>query len=334
MFKSASVKLTMWYVLLTMGLSLIFSGVLYHFSTHELAEALESQYHALITNDYDGDNRNSVSARELDARSQHLLRNLVYFNIIVLLGSTITSYLLARRTLRPIEAAHQAQARFTAEASHELRTPLTAMRADTEATLMELSNNPKVLRRTLEGNLQDITKLEKLTNHLLEISRYRHAMQVGREDIDLEAMVREVLGQFKRLIRDKKLRVTTDTVPVTIVADRYGMQRLLTIVLDNAIKYSSPKGKITVVIIRHAKHVIVTVQDNGIGIRADDLSHVFEPFYRAKSFKQQDRDTTTVGYGLGLSLAQEIVELHHGSIDIASVAGAGVTVTIRLPART
>src|ERR1035438_8663009 len=130
MFKSATLKLTLWYVLIVMVLSLLFSGVLYHFTTHELSEGLDDQYHQIISNDHDGDNYRYISTSELDTRSKHLILEMVYFNIVVLLGASISSYALARRTLRPIEEAHQAQIRFTAEASHELRTPLTAMKAD------------------------------------------------------------------------------------------------------------------------------------------------------------------------------------------------------------
>jgi signal transduction histidine kinase len=150
MFRSAIVKLTLAYVVLATVLSLLFSGVLYHFSTDTISDALNNQHKYLVSNDHDFDNSFPVS-EELNRQSEHLFGQLVYFNIIVITGSTIVSYALARRTLRPIERAHQAQIRFTAEASHELRTPLAAMRADTEVALMEKGINSKV-RRTLQGN--------------------------------------------------------------------------------------------------------------------------------------------------------------------------------------
>lgn len=322
MFKSATVTLTLWYVLLSLGLSLLFSGVLYHFSTRELAEALHNQYSVLASND--GDSRLFASSQELDTRSQHLLLNLAYFNILVLVGSSVASYGLARRTLRPIEEAHQAQIRFTAEASHELRTPLAAMRADTETTLMERTDDPAVLRRTLQGNLNDIDKLEKLTNHLLELSRYKSKAADVKETIDLDGIFQDVTKQFQQPILAKHLKITIDTRPLQVIGDQQAVRQLITIVLDNAIKYSQPKGAIALSLGKDNRHAIIKIADKGIGIRHEDLVHVFESFYRAQN-------VSTKGYGLGLPLAKGIVEAHGGTISIQSQQHAGTVVTIKLP---
>jgi len=329
MFKSATVTLTLWYVLLSLGLSLLFSGVLYHFSTRELAEALHNQYHVLANLDHDGDDQLRASTQELNARSQHLLQNLLYFNLLVLAGSSLASYGLARRTLRPIEAAHQAQIRFTAEASHELRTPLAAMKADTEATLMDERNDAAVLRRTLQDNLHDIEKLERLTDHLLEISRYKSKSAPAKEDIDIDSIIRDVLQQFRQPIRANRLKTSTDTTPVRITGDPQALRQLITIVLDNAIKYSQPKGSIAVALTKDSKNAIITITDVGIGIRADDLPHIFESFYRAQTVATKQHQA--VGYGLGLPLAKEIVETHNGTISVQSQEAKGTVVTIKLP---
>ena len=322
MFKSATVTLMLWYVLLSLGLSLLFSGVLYHFSTRELAEALHNQYQVLAIND--GDSRLDTSSQELDTRSQHLLLNLVYFNTLVLVGSSVASYGLARRTLRPIEVAHQAQIRFTAEASHELRTPLAAMKADTETTLMEQTDDPAVLRRTLQDNLNDIAKLEKLTDHLLELSRYKSQAAVVRETIDLEGIIRDVAKQFQQPISAKQLKIRTNTLPLQVTGDQQAVRQLITIVLDNAIKYSQPKGVIALSLSKDNRHAVIKIADEGIGIRVEDLDHVFESFYRAQN-------VSTKGYGLGLPLAKGIVEAHGGTIAIQSQPPAGTVVTVKLP---
>jgi signal transduction histidine kinase len=329
MFKSATIKLTLWYVLLVMGLSILFSGALYHFSTHELAEGLRNQYKTLASNDNDGDDRNYVPTQELDARSQHLLQDLIYFNVFVFFGSSIASYALARRTLAPIEAAHQAQLRFTAEASHELRTPLTAMKADTEATLMQKSPGSAVLRRTLQDNLRDIEKLEKLANHLLEISRYKNEVAPAREDINLETVIQEALRQLRQSIRANHLKVKVKSISVRVSGDQQGLTQLITIVLDNAIKYSQPKGVISVTLKSANKYATIKVEDEGIGIRAEDLPHIFERFYRAQNAVTKKKDV--VGYGLGLSLAKEIAELHGGSIEVKSKENKGTALSIKLP---
>jgi len=328
MFKSAIVTLTLWYVLLSVGLSLLFSGVLYHVSTRELEEALHNQYQEITNNDHDVGSQKYVSI-ELDTRSQHLWQQLVYFNVLVIAGSGIISYLLARRTLKPIEEAHQAQIRFTAEASHELRTPLTAMKADTEATLMDRSDDPAVLRQTLQGNLQDIEKLEKLANHLLEISRYKSKAAPTLEDINLETVIQKALKQFEQPIHANQLKVRVDINPVHVKGDSQGLQQLVIIVLDNAIKYSRTKGVIDVNLTDNNKAATMTITDEGMGIRAEDLPHIFERFYRSKTVNNDKREV--LGYGLGLPLAKDIVELHKGSIEIKSEENKGTTATIKLP---
>ena len=327
MFKSATVSLTLWYVLLVMTLSLLFSGVLYHFSTDELAEALHNQFKVL--NDNDRDDRGYLSTYELDARSSQLFDNLIYFNIAVLVGSCLASYILARRTLRPIEAAHQAQIRFTADASHELRTPLTAMKADTEATLMRGSDDVVLLRRTLNDNLEDIKKLYKLTDHLVEVSRYDSKTVISKQNVDLKVIIEDVLKQLNRQIKDKKLIVKVESDPIQIYGDARGLHQLITIVLDNAVKYVKPKGKLSLILTQKNKQLVLIIKDNGIGIPASDLPHIFERFYRSKNVGISKRKTK--GYGLGLPLAKEIVELHNGSIEVQSSELKGTTVTVVLP---
>jgi two-component system sensor histidine kinase CiaH len=327
MFKSATLKLTLWYVLLATGLSLLFSGVLYHFTTRELAEGLSHQYHVLIVNDHDGDN-NNLPQQELDTHSRNLLSDLIYLNIAVVVGSSFISYALARRTLKPIEEAHQAQIRFTAEASHELRTPLTAMKADTETTLMEKSSDAVVLRHTLEGNLKDIEKLEQLANNLLEISRYQSKAVRHIEVIDLDSVLREELKQFQSNIQANDLHIKAQIAPMQVQGDLQGVRQLVTIVLDNAIKYSHDRAEIVIKLKRDGQYAVITIRDKGIGISAEDMPHIFEGFYRSQNAISKDKVIS--GYGLGLPLAKEIVETHKGSIEIQSMVGKGTDVVIRL----
>jgi signal transduction histidine kinase len=329
MFKSAILKLTLWYVLMVMVLSLIFSVVLYRFSTYELSEGLTDQYHQIVINDHDSNDSSRISQAELDTGSNHLKMDLVYFNIVVLVGVLITGYVLARRTLRPIEAAHKSQIRFTADASHELKTPLTAMKADTEATLMRGPSDVGLLRRTLEDNLKDIEKLEKLTGHLLDLSRHDSRATAKAEVLDLEIITKEVVASFSSRTRDKQIKVNVKTQPALVKAEPQGLNQLIAIVLDNAIKYSNPKGQINLSLVNKRQRAIMTIEDDGIGIPPDDLPHIFERFYRSKNVSTaKDRPT---GYGLGLPLAKDIVELNGGLIDVHSKEGQGTTVSITLP---
>ncbi|HSW74583.1 MAG TPA: HAMP domain-containing sensor histidine kinase [Candidatus Saccharimonadales bacterium] len=328
MFRSATFKLTLWYVLLAASLCLLFSAVIYHLSTDELGEALNHQYNSFVDNDRDRDNIPLPQA-DIQRHGQHLFGELVWFNIVVIAGSSIAGYFLARRTLRPIKQAHQAQIRFTAEASHELRTPLAAMRADTEVALME-KGLPARAKRTLEGNLHDIERLEQLTGHLLDIARYQNKTTELRL-LDLDEIVRDAAARLNRtaVAQEKNIRIKQDIRPVQVMGEHEGLQQLVTIVLDNAIKYSHEKGGIAVSLHHNETAATITIQDDGIGIPGSDVPHVFERFYRSGNTRLDKKAPT--GYGLGLPLAQEIAHAHGGTIHIHSQENVGTTVRITLP---
>jgi len=329
MFKSATIKLTLWYVFIVMILCLIFSGVLYHFSNNELAEGLHKQYQELVPNDHDSDDYLTRTKAEIAEQSHNLLVNLIYFNVVVLLGAGLGSYVFARNTLKPIKRAHQSQLRFTADASHELRTPLTSMKADTEATLMRYSDSVPQLRRALAENLTDIQKLDKLTNQLLEISKLDSRHPISKEIVDIEEVIKLVMNSFNRKTKTSTINVDIQSTGYYILANEQSIRQLLTIVLDNAVKYSPSKGRVQVSVVKQSKHVLLTVRDNGIGIPKDDLPHIFERFYRSKNASTSKRKIT--GYGLGLPLAKDIVELYGGTIRIDSKENVSTTVTISLP---
>lgn len=327
MFRSATAKLTFWFVLLATCLCLLFSAVVYHLSTDELGEALHRQYNSFVDNDHDRDNVPPPYVA-IQEHGQHLLVELVWLNIVIIAGSSVAGYFLARRTLKPIEIAHRAQTRFTTEASHELRTPLAAMRADTEVALME-KGLPTKARRTLQGNLHDIERLEQLAGHLLDIARYQNNASTQPMLLDMDEMVRNTAIQCSHTAQEAGVQVKQDIEPVQVMGEQHALEQLVTIVLDNAIKYSRKRGVVTVSLRNTGNRATLTIQDGGIGIPANDLPHVFERFYRSSNVRSDKK--MAAGYGLGLPLAKEIVSSHGGEINIQSNEDTGTTVCIMLP---
>lgn len=323
MFRSATVKLTLWYVLLAAALCLAYSVVVYQISTDELDEALNRQYHSYIDNDSSHDDV-PPPYEEIQDRGQSLFVKLAWFNVIVIGGSSVIGYFLARRTLKPIETAHKAQTRFTAEASHELRTPLAAMHADTEVALMEKGLTGQA-RRTLQGNLRDIERLERLTAHLLDIARHQGGATKQQALLDFDELVRHAVRQLGRTASQKHVRIEQAIKPAQVMGDQRTLEQLITTVLDNAIKYSHEGGVITLSLAVKARTMTLTITDKGVGIPVDDLSHIFEYFYRSHNARSKS------GYGLGLPLAQAIVKAHGGTIDIQSREHDGTNVRITLP---
>ncbi len=326
MFKSATVKLTFWYVLLAVALCLAYSVVVYHLSTEELSEALNHQYHSYTDNDH---GRYNIPLPEpyIHEHGAHLLKGLVWFNVVVVAGSCIAGYFLARQTLRPIEHAHQAQVRFTAEASHELRTPLAAIRADTEVALMEKGLTTKT-KHTLEGNLRDIERLEQLTANLLDIARYQNGSQIKLAVLDFDELIRQAIKQLAHKAEQKHIKFKAAITPVQVMGEQRVLEQLVIIILDNAIKYSHEKTTVTISLNTDDTHAVLIIKDKGVGIPTSDLPHIFEHFYRSQN---TDAISHTSGYGLGLPLAQEIIKAHNGQITIESHEKRGTTATITLP---
>jgi two-component system sensor histidine kinase VicK len=203
------------------------------------------------------------------------------------------------------------------------------MKADTEATLMRYSDSVPQLRRALAENLTDIQKLDKLTNQLLEISKLDSRHPISKEIVDIEEVIKLVMNSFNRKTKTSTINVDIQSTGYYILANEQSIRQLLTIVLDNAVKYSPSKGRVQVSVVKQSKHVLLTVRDNGIGIPKDDLPHIFERFYRSKNASTSKRKIT--GYGLGLPLAKDIVELYGGTIRIDSKENVSTTVTISLP---
>lgn len=330
MFRSATFKLTLWYIAIVMAISLAFSGVVYRLATDELARGLNQQTQRWY-NAFPGFDDDPFFAQhvELDKGRHDIFWRLVYFNLFVLVGAGIVSYLLARRTLSPIEAAHARQKRFTADVSHELRTPLTALRMESEVALMDKQASKQALRTTLHSNIEESQKLEALINNLLRLTQLE-AGQLEQQFtiVHLRTITEEAMAHVAPSAEAKSITIKSAVKNVSLYGDHSSLVQLLVILLDNAIKYS-PAGSTVHIRSRTDNQAIsVTIKDEGSGIDPAALKHVFERFYRADKARSS---STTGGFGLGLSIAKNIADLHHGTIILTSKGRKGTTATVSLP---
>ncbi len=173
MFKSATLKLTGYYLLVVMLISLVFSVVVYKVGTDNLRLILHRQTNKLsIEYPFFSQNSGLQAAKDdLSAGSHDLLDHLILTNLAVLIGAGFISYALAKQTLKPIEQSHQQQQRFTADVSHELRTPLTAIKMESEVALMDKHLTARQLRDVIASNIEEAAKLDSLVNNLLRLTR-------------------------------------------------------------------------------------------------------------------------------------------------------------------
>ncbi len=242
----------------------------------------------------------------------------------VLLG--LGSWWLSGRAIEPAQRAWENQQQFIANASHELRAPLTLIKADAE---VGLRSTPSPDQKDI---LQDILAESDYMNHLVEDLLLLSRLDAGRlklshERIDLRALLEETLHQATKLAAGKDVHLSLGLAQGQIWGDPIRMRQVLLILVDNAMRYRTPGGQIRLESRSQDRMVEITVSDNGVGIPAADLPHVFERFYQApRPAEQGDRSL-----GLGLSIAHGFVLAQNGQMSIASQVGQGTQVSLKFP---
>ena len=333
MFHSIRLQLTLWYVATIMIISGLFSMAIYQLVSMEIQRGFTQIEHRIIGGGIDisiiDPDQNTQYADEFNVAQGRVRERLIYANAVIFLLASMGGYFLSGKTLAPIEEAHEKQKQFIADASHELKTPLTAIHTSIEVALRDKKLNLNYAKTTLEESLEDIQNLEELTKNLISLSQIQtqehHLITLP---IDLDEIVRTVAKKLKPLINKKKLTLNLKLAPIIISADENKITEVITILLDNAIKYSPPKETITISLTQSRSKATITVSDHGIGISKNDLPHIFDRFYRSDSSRTKSR---IPGFGLGLCLAKQIIEHHRGTIKVTSKLDSGSTFIITLP---
>jgi len=229
-----------------------------------------------------------------------------------------------------IEASFKRITQFTADASHDLRTPVAIMRSTAEITLRR-PRSEEEYREALTTVLDTSVETSELLENLLTLAR-ADAGAVGMEmhPLELGAHVRKAQQRALTLSADKALDVAavTPREPVWVKGDAIAIDRLLLILMDNAVKYTPAGGRCEIALEQEGDRAKIRVSDTGIGIAERDLKSIFERFYRA----DRARSRNIRGAGLGLAIARWITEMHGGTIAAESEVGAGTTFEVSLPA--
>ncbi|MGA9531114.1 MAG: ATP-binding protein [Anaerolineales bacterium] len=259
-----------------------------------------------------------LSARDLSQRIDYVGPD----DEVGRLASTIDG-MLAR-----LEQAFDHERRFTADAAHELRTPLTALKGQIQVALGQ-ERTAEVYRQTLEIMQRQVDRLIGLSDGLLFLARADHDhVNAGTTTVDLSELVEILSEQTLPLAESRELQLTSSVERGLVVeGDQDLLIRLVFNLLDNAFKYTPAGGRVSLSLQRDRHEAMIKVMDTGLGIAAGNLPHVFERFYRV----DDDRSSNSGGTGLGLAMAAEIAQLHHGSITVESETGKGTTFTVRLP---
>ncbi|MEI6533491.1 MAG: HAMP domain-containing sensor histidine kinase, partial [Candidatus Roizmanbacteria bacterium] len=346
-FQNARLKLTFWYFIILMTVSIIFSIVVFISLNAELERSARREQQKIVADELKIELPKPLPdpnklPRELvnpplNSEIQLTLvnsRNLLLFQLLVanclVLGlSASAGYFLSGKTLKPIEEMIEEQKQFISDASHEFRTPLATLKTALEVTLRMGPIPYDQIRRLLESNLEDVNHLEDLTNKLLVIEQYSRGIEKNNFHIvHIDLLIKDIVKRLTPKAKIKQIKMSLNTIPLSVNGDNQGLQDMITNCIENAIKYNVQKGKIEIQLSSQNKYAVIQIKDTGIGISDKDIPHIFERFYRADNSRSK-KDAS--GYGLGLHIVSHMVKQHNGIITVSSTINKGSRFIIQLP---
>ena len=310
-FLWARLKLTATYALILIVIVIGFSLVLFRNIAGNLNDSEDADFSGIQVHDqFVHDTLENVQAE------------IVLLDLIVVLVATATSYGLAGYTLRPIQLAMEAQRKFAENASHELRTPLAVMRNDMAVLLREARPSGESVRRTLSSNIEEVDRMAAMTEDLLALARSEIKKTLSLHRLNLTEVIQQTVGKLRSLANDKGIELLFEQGDdIRIVGNRSALERIATNIIKNAIEHTA-KGSVEVSVTLERGQALLRVSDTGTGISERDIPHVYERFYKGER---------SSGTGLGLAIVRELVNQHHGQVNISSREGEGTMVRISLP---
>lgn len=320
-FFQARIKLTLWYMLISYSLLALFTVAVLSAERQAFADVVN-----LVNSHVRGVVFNIYLQEQINEFESNFARWLFIFDAVILVIATAASYWLSGRTLKPIERAMDDQQRFVADVSHELRTPLAGMSMAIEA--YQRGNMTEAEAGDLINDLQaDVKRMSGLVSGLLKLVRLESGDKQPSivERVNFSEVVTDSIESIALAAKRQGLKVTYEIADdACVVGNSDEFRQVVTILLDNAIKYTPKKGAVRLELLKHHHQIKLTVFNSGPGVAADDLPYLFDRFYRGANAGDE-------GSGLGLAIARYIIEQHKGTIAVASQPNNGVTFRILLP---
>ncbi len=269
-----------------------------------------------------------VTTRQRDTAIANYIEIAILLAPLLLIGLAIAGSQFAGWAVRPIQQSINALRRFLADAGHELGTPLAILRTTADNLTLDVEGMPQAEER-VEIMSRTTIRMAKLVDDMALLARLETAeLTLAKKTLKLDELVGESINSFRELFAEKSLTVKTDLAKdLQIEADKSTIERMLTNLLQNAIRYTDNGGSITVSLNARDNNAILTIADTGIGIPADAIPHLFDRFYRV----DKARERAAGGSGLGLAIVKASVDAHGGKVEIQSKEGQGSQFIISIP---
>ena len=265
-----------------------------------------------------------ISGNAFSVLKQRLL--LVLLDCLGIAALFLVSSWMVNKSLKPVEESRRRQTEFIAAASHELKSPLAVIRANASAVMVE----PDRAEHFTKGIEKECSRLAALIEDMLLLASVdARSWKIRKEILDMDTLLIEVYDLFYPFCqgqgKDLQLKLQDDILPKA-EGDRERVKQILAVLIDNAVTYTAEKD--TIILLGYVKknRIYLEVEDHGPGVAAEKKNEIFERFYRADKAR---KDKTH--FGLGLSIARELTELHGGSIAVSDTKGGGATFTVSLP---
>lgn len=327
MFRKANLRLTILYSLLFLVSFWIFSFGTYLWMRDSLGSEYLNEVQQQSGPEF-SENETSVATIAGDVALGRLWNILVVLNGGLLVIVPAAAWFLTRRTLAPVQRAHNQQRQFVSDAAHELRTPLSIMAGEIEVTLNQ-ERSAAEYKQVLASGKEEADRLIDLAENLLFLARGDQGRQTPQlEKIDLTDLIGSVISNLQSESSNKHISLSfeTEAEPTFAWGQEPMLRRLFFNLIHNAILYTPSPGSVHVSLSSNKQYSLVEVKDTGIGISPEDHEKIFDRFYRVDTSRSRTR-----GYGLGLAISKSIVELHHGKITVHSALGKGSTFTVMIP---
>ncbi|WP_340399860.1 HAMP domain-containing sensor histidine kinase [Paenibacillus sp. FSL H8-0079] len=263
---------------------------------------------------------------------QGILTNLIYTFAVVGLVMLIVIYFLSRyfanRSIAPVREAFEKQKQFIGDASHELKTPLAIINTNADVLLANQEDTIANQAKWLHYIKSETERMTGLTNDLLYLTQMDDSRSTMiHAKFNMSDAVESIILPMEAVIFEKNISLDYNIEPnLTVHGNSEQIKQVILILLDNAVKYSGPKGSVNVTLQRQNNDVMLAVSNTGDGIAPEHLDRIFDRFYRTDSSRARKHG----GHGLGLAIARSIVDQHKGEVYARSVVGEGATFYVRL----
>lgn len=255
--------------------------------------------------------------------------------LILIIGCSIGSlcaigigFFLAGKALIPIQNSWEKQQQFVSDASHELRTPLAVIQSKTDVLFQSPSATIEEKAVDISTISKECRRLSKLVSNLLLLARSdSNQIEMDKKTFELDKLLEEIINPYKEIASyQEKAMILKVERDITFMGDRERIHQMMVILLDNAMKYTNEDGHIQIDCTQTSNSIRIRVKDNGIGVKEEDIPNLFDRFYQGDKARSMSE-----GAGLGLSIANWIVEKHYGKISVESKWGEGTCFEVIFP---